>query len=154
MKVLADNPELSSLKAAVESTGLSKGLACGASENTIFAPTNAAFEALPAVPEGDDLENVLKLHVIPGVALKAADLQDGSQTVDTLLDGQKLEVTKETQPAVQAMQSTEGEDTDAEIIAVTVSGPGNDEAAEVVKPDLEGCSSIVHVIDEVLLPSA
>merc|ERR1712157_338191 len=108
MKVLADNPELSSLKAAVESTGLSKGLACGASENTIFAPTNAAFEALPAVPEGDDLENVLKLHVIPGVALKAADLQDGSQTVDTLLDGQKLEVTKETEPAVQAMQSTEG----------------------------------------------
>lgn len=73
------------LVAAVTAAGLAETLS-GAGPFTVFAPTNAAFEKLPAgtvdkllKPEMKaDLTSVLTYHVVPG-AVKAADLKDGQK---------------------------------------------------------------------------
>ena len=75
----------STLVAAVKAAELVETLS-GAGPFTVFAPTNAAFSALPAgtldnllKPESKaDLTGILTYHVVPG-ALKAADLKDGQK---------------------------------------------------------------------------
>jgi transforming growth factor-beta-induced protein len=47
---------------------------------TVFAPTDAAFEALASVPTGDALADVLTYHVLPGIA-GPLDLVDGGVAV-------------------------------------------------------------------------
>ncbi|GAA4387589.1 fasciclin domain-containing protein [Hymenobacter koreensis] len=99
---------------------------------TVFAPTNAAFNALPAgtvdgllKPESKDkLTKVLTFHVVPG-ALKAADLTDGQEL--TTVAGEKLKVTLK--------------DGKAMINGATV------EIADVVSSN-----GVTHVVNQVLLP--
>src|SRR6476620_5835447 len=82
------------LVAAVKAAGLAETLS-GTGPFTVFAPTNEAFNKLPAgtvdnllKPEmKGDLTKVLTYHVVPG-ALKAADLKDG-QKLKTV-QGQEL----------------------------------------------------------------
>jgi uncharacterized surface protein with fasciclin (FAS1) repeats len=70
-QALAANPELSTLNTAVQASGLAETLTA-APAITVFAPTNAAFAALPAgtvesllKPEAKaDLEALLKRHVV------------------------------------------------------------------------------------------
>ncbi len=70
-QALAANPELSTLNTAVQASGLADTLTA-APAVTVFAPTNAAFAALPAgtvetllKPESKaDLEALLKRHVV------------------------------------------------------------------------------------------
>jgi transforming growth factor-beta-induced protein len=57
----------SQLAAALGSAGLIETLQ-GEGPFTVFAPTDAAFQALAAVPEGDALSEVLLYHVVPGIA--------------------------------------------------------------------------------------
>lgn len=119
------------LVAAVTAAGLVETLS-GTGPFTIFAPTNAAFEALPAgtvesllKPESkDQLTSVLTYHVVSGNVL-AADLQDGQKV--TTLNGQELPV------AIK-----DG--------VVTING------AKVTAADLAGSNGVIHVIDAVLLP--
>lgn len=100
---------------------------------TVFAPTNAAFEALPAgtvdtllKPENkDQLTGILTYHVVAGNVM-AADLSDG-QVVETV-NGQKL--------TVSIKDGT-----------VMING------ANVTASDLEGTNGVVHVVDSVLMPS-
>jgi uncharacterized surface protein with fasciclin (FAS1) repeats len=81
----ANSSEHTTLVAAVKAAGLAETLS-GAGPFTVFAPTNAAFDKLPAgtvdnllKPEmKGDLTNVLTYHVVPG-ALRAADLKDGQK---------------------------------------------------------------------------
>ena len=104
----------------------------GAGPFTVFAPTNAAFAALPAgtvdgllKPESKDaLTKILTYHVVAG-AVKAADLKDG-QKVKTL-QGQELTVSIK-----------DGK--------VMING------ANVTAADLTGTNGMVHVIDAVLMP--
>lgn len=92
----AGSADHSTLVAAVTAAGLAETLS-GTGPFTVFAPTNAAFEKLPAgtvetllKPEMKaDLTSVLTYHVVPG-ALKAADLKDG-QKLKTV-QGQELTV--------------------------------------------------------------
>lgn len=92
----AGSSDHSTLVAAVTAAGLAETLS-GTGPFTVFAPTNAAFEKLPAgtvetllKPEmKGDLTNVLTYHVVPG-AFKAADLKDG-QKLKTV-QGQELTV--------------------------------------------------------------
>ncbi len=71
--IATGNPDFSTLVAAVQAAGLAETLA-GPGPYTVFAPTNAAFAALPAgtldellLPEGkDDLVRILSYHVVPG----------------------------------------------------------------------------------------
>ena len=125
------SPDHTTLVAAVTAAGLVETLK-GAGPFTIFAPTNAAFNALPAgavdgllKPESKDkLTGVLTYHVVAG-AVKAADLTDG-QKVKTL-QGEELTVSIK-----------EGK--------VMING------ANVTAADLTGTNGVVHVVDAVLMP--
>jgi uncharacterized surface protein with fasciclin (FAS1) repeats len=119
------------LVAAVKAAGLVETLK-GAGPFTIFAPTNAAFNALPAgtvdgllKPEKKaDLTKILTYHVVSG-SVKAADLKDG-QKIKTL-QGEELTVSIK-----------DGK--------VKING------ANVTTADLAGSNGVIHVIDAVLMP--
>jgi uncharacterized surface protein with fasciclin (FAS1) repeats len=121
----------STLVAAVKAAGLAETLK-GAGPFTIFAPTNAAFSALPAgtvdgllKPEKKaDLTKILTYHVVAG-AVKAADLKDG-QKVKTLQGGELTVSIKDGK--------------------VKING------ANVTAADLSGSNGVIHVIDGVLMP--
>lgn len=124
------------LIAAAQAAGLADALAT--TENiTVFAPTDAAFEALPEgtvetllKPENkDQLAAILKLHVL-GAKVMSTDLSDGAVEVDTLNPDAMLTVTK----------SMDG---------VTVAASNE---AMVVTPDIAADNGVIHVIDTVLLP--
>jgi len=119
------------LVAAVTAAGLVETLS-GTGPFTVFAPTNAAFAALPAgtvdkllLPESKDaLTGILTYHVVSG-NVKAADLTDG-QVVKTL-NGQDLTVSIK-----------DG--------VVMING------SKVVTADLVGTNGVIHVIESVLMP--
>ncbi|TFL16892.1 fasciclin domain-containing protein [Jannaschia formosa] len=122
--------DFSTLLAAAEAAGLVETLK-GEGPFTVFAPTDAAFAALP---EGtvdnllmeenrDQLVNILTYHVVPGKVM-SGDLSDGMEA--TAVNEGTLTI------------GTEG--------GVTV----ND--ANVVTADIEASNGVIHVIDSVLLP--
>lgn len=126
------NDDFSTLVTAVQEAGLVEALQ-GDGPFTVFAPTNAAFDALPdgtldtlLMDENQDqLAGILKLHVVSG-KIKAKDIADGTMEVETLA-GDMIEVTK----------------SDA---GVTVGG------ANVVTTDIYTSNGVIHVIDGVILP--
>jgi uncharacterized surface protein with fasciclin (FAS1) repeats len=129
--VAIGSPDHSTLVAAVTAAGLVETLK-GAGPFTIFAPTNAAFTALPAgtvdgllKPESKAaLTGILTYHVVSG-NVKAADLKDG-QKVKTLNGGELTVSIKEGK--------------------VKING------ANVTAADLAGSNGVIHVVDGVLLP--
>ncbi len=119
----------SSLVGAVETAGLTNTLRT-TNNITVFAPTNAAFAAIPggAPASPQVLGQVLQLHVTPSRVL-AASLSDG-QNVPTLL-GPTLRV------------NIAGS-------AVSLTGPSN--TASVTATDIVAKNGIIHVLGSVLLP--
>jgi uncharacterized surface protein with fasciclin (FAS1) repeats len=119
------------LATAINLAGLESTLQ-GDGPFTVFAPTDAAFEALPdgvldallMDPEGA-LRDVLLYHVVAGTRL-AASLNDG-ESITTVL-GQDVNV------------------------SITSEGVFIN-TAQVTMADLEGDNGIVHVIDAVLTPT-
>ena len=128
----AANEDFSTLVTAVQEAGLVEALKADG-PYTVFAPTNAAFDALPdgtldtlLMDENvGQLQAILKLHVVSG-KIKAGDIAEGTTEVETL-NGDTIEVTK----------------TDA---GVTVGG------ANVVTTDIWTSNGVIHVIDSVILP--
>lgn len=137
VSVASDTESLSTLVAAVKAADLVETLQ-GEGPFTVFAPTNAAFDALPAgtldsllKPENkDQLASILKYHVVSGKVL-AADLKDG-QTVTTV-QGENLTV-----------KITDG-------MAYLVDAKGNQ--VKIEKTDIDAGNGVVHVVSGVLLPS-
>ena len=131
------------LVAAVKAAGLVDTLK-GAGPFTVFAPTNAAFDALPAgtvdtllKPEMKaDLTKVLTYHVVPG-KVDAAALSEqiaaggGSATLNTV-QGEAL-IAKAAGNGITL--------TDAK---------GN--VATVTTADVYQSNGVIHVIDKVLMP--
>jgi uncharacterized surface protein with fasciclin (FAS1) repeats len=126
----ASDPQLSTLVSLVKKAGLVSALS-GKTKLTVFAPTNAAFAAVPKATLtklGKDkalLIKVLEYHVVPGVYDAAA--------VEKLTSAKTLE----------------GQ-------TVKIKVKGGDvfvNSAEVVKANLKASNGIVHVINGVLLPS-
>ncbi len=123
--------DFSTLVAAVQAAGLVETLK-GEGPFTVFAPTNAAFAALPEgtvenllKPENkDQLTAILTYHVVPG-AVMSTDLTDGMSVAT--VNGAAVTI------------GTEG--------GVTV----ND--ANVVTADIEASNGVIHAIDKVLMPS-
>lgn len=123
--------EHTTLVAAVKQAGLVETLS-GAGPFIVFAPTNAAFEALPAGAvdnlmkdeNKDKLKNVLTYHVVSG-SLKAADLKDG-----------------------QVLKSVQGEDLKVKV----KDGKVWINDAEVTIPDVVSSNGVTHVINKVLMP--
>lgn len=131
------------LVAAVQAAGLVETLS-GAGPFTVFAPTNAAFEALPAgtvdnllLPENKDtLTRILTCHVVAANAMSDAVKQmvmdDGGTHEVTTVGGCKLWL------------STEGD-----MIKVKDENGGT---ATVTIADVAQSNGVIHVVDAVLLP--
>ena len=147
-KTIVENASASAdhttLVSAVKAAGLDKTLA-GAGPYTVFAPTNAAFEKLPAgtvdgllKPESKGaLTGILTYHVVPGVVL-AADLRSSIQRGNgkaelATVGGGKLTATE-----------ADG------VITLTDAKGGQ---AHVTQGDVMQSNGVVHVVDAVLLPS-
>ena len=105
VEVAAANPDFSTLVAAVKAAGLAETLS-GPGPFTVFAPTNAAFEKLPAgtvetllKPENKDkLTAILTYHVVPG-KYTAHDLAKlakahGGKAVLKTVEGDSITVAK------------------------------------------------------------
>jgi uncharacterized surface protein with fasciclin (FAS1) repeats len=128
--VAAANPEFSTLVAAVTEAGLAETLS-GEGPFTVFAPTNAAFEALPEglvdallLPENKEvLTQILTYHVVAGEVM-STDIQPGD------------------------VATVEGED----ITITTEDGGVQVNGAMVSTADVEASNGVIHVIDEVLVP--
>ena len=129
----SNNPELSTLVTAVQTAGLVDTLN-GDGPFTIFAPANAAFEAIPAdtlqavLADQEQLTSILTYHVIAGEQLSSDDLvEQGSATT---VQGDELQF------------SDEGG-------SLTVNG-----MATGVCVDVPTANATVHIIDAVLMPPA
>ena len=133
VSIAASKPEFSTLVAALKAADLAGALS-GPGPFTVFAPTNAAFDALPAgtvqtllKPENKaKLQAVLKFHVL-GAAVESSALAGKTLTSPPTLQGGTL-----------AIDGRNG---------VTVAG------AKVVAADIRASNGIIHVIDKVLLPA-
>jgi len=124
----ARSPKLTTLNRLIAQAGLTDTLR-GPGPFTVFAPSDAAFMAVPAktmAELGADkelLRSVLSYHVVPG-AMPAASVKNGN--VKTV-NGATLALAKA-----------------GEIVTV--------EDAVVLTADVAATNGIVHVIDRVLMP--
>jgi uncharacterized surface protein with fasciclin (FAS1) repeats len=102
LEIIVSYPEFSMLYSAIETTGLTELLERG--PHTLFAPTNDAFEALPAeelsalLANPQMLERLLLNHLV-------ADLLDSSQLIEagsiTTLAGRVLAVRPASDGAIE-----------------------------------------------------
>jgi len=129
--VASSNSDFSTLVAAVSAAGLVDTLK---SEGpfTVFAPTNAAFAALPAgtvetllMPENkDQLVKILTYHVVPGKV--TSDQLAGKRMSVATVEGSKVHI--DGRKGVKV------------------------ENATVTTADIMASNGVIHVIDKVLLP--
>jgi uncharacterized surface protein with fasciclin (FAS1) repeats len=118
------------LAAALEAAGLVETLK-GEGPFTVFAPTDAAFAALPAgtvedllKPENkDQLVAVLTYHVVPGKVM-STDLSEGLKAA-TVQGGE---------------------------VTITLEGGPKVNGAVISTPDVAASNGVIHVIDSVILP--
>jgi uncharacterized surface protein with fasciclin (FAS1) repeats len=129
--VAQGNEDFSTLVAAITAAGLGDALS-GAGPFTVFAPTNAAFEALPAgllekllLPENKEvLTKILTYHVVSAKVM-AADVTAGDVTT---LEGSAF--------------------------AVTTEGGVKVNTSNVTATDIPASNGVIHVIDAVLVPAS
>lgn len=128
VQIAQKNYNLTSLVTALSDAGLVSTLK-GDGPFTVFAPTNAAFEAASSTIESltaDQVAEVLQYHAAAAEVL-SGDLSDG-QTITTV----------------------QGED-----ITVNIDGEGNvtlNGSVNVTAVDRQGTNGVVHIIDGVLVP--
>ena len=136
--VASGAPNLSTLVAAVQAADLVETLQ-GEGPFTVFAPTNAAFEALPEgtldsllMPENkDQLAAILTYHVVAGKVM-AADLSDG-----------------------QVVETVQGENLTVEIkdgMVYLIDADMNKVVVETA--DVKADNGVVHIIGGVLMPKS
>ncbi len=118
---------LTSLVDAVTAAGLAPTLSA-AGPFTVFAPTDAAFAALPAVPTGPALAQVLGYHVLMGEVLSGA-VPPRASAVATNRFGDNLTLLFDTRAGV------------------LING-----RVRVTTADLRATNGVVHVVDAVILP--
>jgi len=129
--------DFTTLVAAIQAAGLEETLR-GDGPFTVFAPTDAAFAALPpgtvdtllADPTGD-LADILTYHVVEGEVLAADVVGMDGEAVTTVNGG----------------TFTVGVDGDA---VTLTDAQGN--TVNVVQTDIVTSNGVIHVIDAVLMP--
>ncbi|WP_374597672.1 fasciclin domain-containing protein [Brevundimonas sp.] len=139
------NSDFSTLVSAVQSAELVDTLN-GAGPFTVFAPTNAAFEKVPAAtretlmsPAGKaDLTKILTYHVVPGNVTAAALTEQitaggGSATLTTVEGG-----------TLTARAGADGS------VTLTDEKGGT---ARVVQTDVAATNGVIHAIDTVVMPN-
>ncbi len=129
--IVSNSPDHTTLKAAIDACSLD-GVLSGPGPFTLFAPTDAAFNLLPAgtvtalLNDIPQLTDILKHHVV------------GSSVMSTMLSNNQV---------VTTLNGTD--------ITVTINLMGDVfiDNAQVVVADIVADNGVVHVIDAVLLPS-
>ena len=130
VEIAVGNPDFSTLVAAVTEAGLVDTLN---SEGpfTVFAPTNAAFDALGAdavasvLADKELLTSILTYHVVAGKVL-AADVVN--LTTATTVQGSDISISVK----------------DGKVYL--------NDTIEVIMTDIEASNGVIHVIDGVLMP--
>jgi uncharacterized surface protein with fasciclin (FAS1) repeats len=144
VSVAQGNPDFSTLVSAVTAAGLGDTLN-GAGPYTVFAPTNAAFEKVPAAtreslmaPAGKaDLTKILTYHVVPG-RVDAATLTQQIQA-----GGGSAQLTTVQGGVLTAHAGADG--------SVTLTdAKGN--VSRVVQADVPASNGVIHAIDTVVMP--
>lgn len=97
---------------------------------TVFAPTNDAFSALPAIPAEEPLTQILLYHVVAG-NIASGDLTNPGNTTAMTLQGEDITVTMPEATITDASGNT-----DIGIIAV----------------DVQAVNGVIHAINKVMLP--
>ncbi len=153
VEILSNAQDFTTLVAAIQAAGLSEMLQ-GDGPFTIFAPTNAAFNALPAgalpelMKEGNELalKTVLTYHVVPG-RLMAMDLAPGDLPT---AHGNMLRVTARTVTVddVAPPEVPGGASPPVQRQNVLIEG------ASLMRTDIAASNGVIHVIDRVVLPVA
>jgi len=130
--VASEAEDFSTLVAAVKAAGLVETLQ-GEGPFTVFAPTNAAFDALPEgtvetllKPENKEkLKAILLYHVVPAKVMAA----DVAPMKVATAGGAEATIT-----------------VDGDTVMI--------DAAKVVKTDIIASNGVIHVIDAVIMPPA
>ncbi len=121
--------DFETLVAALEAADLVETLQ-GDGPFTVFAPTDAAFDALPEgtvealLEDPDALAAILTYHVVPG-AVMSGDLEDGMMA-----------------------ETVQGESVTFSVSESAVMVDG----ANVIQADVEASNGVIHVIDAVIMP--
>lgn len=129
VEVASENEDFSTLVTAVKAAGLVETLS-GEGPFTVFAPTNAAFEKLPAgtleqlLANPAELKKILTYHVVSG---KVTASQVVELTEATTVQGQKVQIKVE-------------------------DGMVKINDSNVTSTDIMTSNGVIHVIDTVLLP--
>jgi len=141
--VAVGNENFSTLVAAVQAAGLVETLS---SEGpfTVFAPTNDAFNALPAgtvdtllKPENiEKLKGILTYHVVSGkyesaAVIEAINSNNGKFTVTTV-QGQKIDLSLK----------------DGKVVLTDANG----KTSTVAMADVPASNGVIHAIDTVVMP--
>merc|ERR1719233_2428183 len=98
-ELVVGNPNFSTLLAAVKAADLVDTLS-GEGPFTVFAPTNSAFEKVPAdalnslLADKEALTAVLLRHVVPGAALQGKNIPPGDTKLETA-GGEEITVTRD-----------------------------------------------------------
>lgn len=117
----------------------------GAGPFTVFAPTNAAFDALDdeLAPGGiaglseTTLTNVLNYHVASGNVRSSGLTPNGNTVVETLLTGNNFTIT---------LPGTGGN------IANVTDGAGRPDIG-IIAVDVQAANGVIHVLNKVILPA-
>lgn len=141
----ANTADLSMLAGAVKASGLNDALV-GPGPYTLFAPSNAAFEALPpGTAEGlmqpaqkAQLTGLLTGHIVPGV-VTAEDL------------GRAIETGKGKAQLATMAGATLTATRDGDAIVLTDAAGSQ---ARVVKADLIQSNGVIHMVDALLRPAS
>jgi uncharacterized surface protein with fasciclin (FAS1) repeats len=136
VEVAAANGSFTTLVAALEASGLDDVLADESRDFTVFAPTDAAFEALLA-----------------DLGISAADLLADPNLADVLLYHVVPDLEIDSTQAIAAAGTTL---TTANTDDIGVALQGSDlfiNASRVETPDVDASNGVIHVIDAVLLPT-
>jgi uncharacterized surface protein with fasciclin (FAS1) repeats len=128
-QIASSDPQLSTLVSLVKEAGLVKALS-GSTKLTVFAPTNAAFAALPKATlaslakDPAALTKVLEYHIVPGVLPAATVLK------------------------LHSAKTLEG----ARVTFRVRSGHAYIDSSEIIKTNIYASNGVVHVINKVLTP--
>ncbi|WP_343343339.1 fasciclin domain-containing protein [Sphingomicrobium sp. XHP0239] len=146
VEVAAGNEDFSTLVAAVQAAELAGALS-GEGPYTVFAPTDAAFNALPAgtvdtllqPANREMLSNILLYHVVEG-DLKASDIvatlrqNGGTASLPTLAENASI---------TAALY-------DGKVYLSDYKG----QSIGVIATDVDASNGTIHVLDKVLMPSS
>lgn len=135
-EIAADDPQFSTLVGALQRVNLDDVLN-GDGPFTVFAPTNAAFQALGVnlnTLTDDQLEEILLYHVLGGAQIESGEIAAGQTYATT------------------AAQTGPGNSQLAILIEKTGNQVKINGSATVTTADIVGKNGVIHVIDKVLLP--